>query len=124
MIKKFLTNNGDYFYFAFRVIIGILFILHGWMKVSAIMVGKMELISLMGLAGVIETVGGLFIVIGLLTQWTALIAAIQMAFAYFMAHASNGLSPLANKGEPAVLFFAAFLVLAAFGARKWALDKR
>jgi len=124
MVKKFLNKNSDYFYFAFRVIVGLVFILHGWMKVSAIMGGKIELMSLMGLAAVIETVGGVFIVIGLLVQWVALIAAIEMIVAYFMSHASQAWSPLVNKGEPAVLFFAAFLVLAAFGARKWACDKR
>ncbi|HVY01607.1 MAG TPA: DoxX family protein [Candidatus Nanoarchaeia archaeon] len=117
-MKKFFDKNGDYFYFAFRVIVGVLFILHGWMKLGMF---KADPISLMALAFLIEVIGGLFIVVGAFVRCTAVIAGIEMIFAYFMAHAGTALSPLANKGEPAVLFFAAFLVLAAFGARKWAL---
>lgn len=122
MVSKILKKNGDKLYFVFRVLVGLLFFLHGWMKVSAIAGGQMEFMSLMGLAAVIETVGGIFIVVGFLTRPVAAIAGIQMVFAYFMAHASGGLSPLTNKGEPAVLFFVAFLVLAAHGAGRWGLD--
>ncbi|MEK6889795.1 MAG: DoxX family protein [Nanoarchaeota archaeon] len=122
MVSKLLKKNGDKFYFVFRILVGLLFFLHGWMKVTAITGGQMEFMSLMGLAAVIETVGGIFIVVGFLTRPVAAIAGIQMVFAYFMAHASGGLSPLANKGEPAVLFFVAFLVLAAHGAGRWGLD--
>jgi|SRR3989338_3663053 len=124
MLRRFAEKNGDYLYFAFRVVIGLVFFLHGWMKVSAIMGGKMQLISLMGLAAVIETVGGLFLIIGFLVRPVALISAIEMVFAWFMAHAPQGWNPLANKGEPALLFFAAFLALVALGARKWAIDRR
>jgi len=123
-MKSFFEKNGDYFYFAFRVIAGLLFFLHGWMKVSAIIGGNMPAFGLMGLAALIETLGGIFIIIGLFTRYTAIISAIEMIFAYFMAHAPNGWNPLANNGEPAALFFAVFLVLMAFGARKWAFDRR
>jgi putative oxidoreductase len=41
---------------------------------------------LMGLAGVIEFVGGLLIIVGWLTGYVAFIASGQMAAAYFMAH--------------------------------------
>lgn len=123
MEKHFFEKNADYFYFVFRVIVGIVFLLHGWMKVSAIMAGSMDAMTLMGLAALIEVVGGIFIILGLFTRWTALVAAVEMVVAYFMVHAAGGLSPLANQGEPAVLFFAAFLVLIAFGARTWAIDR-
>jgi putative oxidoreductase len=122
-MRKFLENNQNGFYFAFRVIVGLMFLLHGWMKLSSIMAGTMPAMSLMGLAALIEVVGGIFIIIGFLTRWTAVIAGIEMIVAFFMAHASKGLNPLANGGEAAVLFLAAFLVLAAFGARKWSVDK-
>ena len=121
-MKNILAKYSDYGYVAFRVIVGLVFLLHGVMKVQGIMAGKMAFMSLMGLAAVIETLGGAMLIVGLLVQYVALISAVEMIVAYFMAHASSGLSPLANKGEPAVLFFAAFLVLATFGARKWALD--
>jgi len=121
-MKRFLDRNADYFYFAFRVIIGLVFLLHGIMKLPGMFAGTTPVMSLIFLAGIIETVGGAFLILGLFTRSVACISAIEMVFAYFMAHASRGWSPLANNGEPAVLFFAAFLVLAAFGAGRWALD--
>ena|SRR3989344_5883075 len=122
MIKEFLEKNSDYLYFVFRVLIGVLFLLHGIQKVTGIYDGKITLVSLIGLAAIIETIGGLFIIIGLLTRYTAIITAATMLVAYFKVHASGGLNPLVNKGEAALLYFAAFLVIIAFGSRKWSLD--
>jgi putative oxidoreductase len=122
MFKKFLERNQDYFFFVFRVVVGLMFLLHGWMKVPGIMDGTFGLGSLMFYAGIIEVIGGLFIIVGLFTRTVSTIAAVEMVFAYFMAHAGSGLSPLANKGEPAVLLFASFLILMSHGARKWSVD--
>ena len=123
MKSNFFENNADYFYVAFRVIIGIIFLLHGIMKISSISSGNLELMSLMGLAMIIETLGGIFLIIGLFTRTVAGISALEMLYAYGMVHVkSGGLNPLGNNGEPAALFFAAFLVLLAFGARKCAID--
>ncbi len=122
MTKQYIENKKEYFYFVFRIIIGFLFLLHGMSKVQGIYSGNMSLWGLMTLAAAIETIGGLFLIIGLLTRYVAAISAIEMVFAYFMAHASKGLNPLVNKGETAILFFAAFLVIMTFGAKKWAID--
>ena len=124
MVNNFFNKNSDYFYFVFRVLVGLVFLLHGVMKVQMMMGGSLTVMSLIGLAMVIEIVGGAFIILGLFTRYTAIISAIEMIFAYFMVHASGGLSPITNNGEPAVLFFASFLVLMAFGARKWGIDKK
>lgn len=121
-MNKFLENNSEYFYLVFRVIVGVLFFMHGLMKVSAIT--SFSFSSLMFYAGLIELVGGAFVVIGLFVRPVALIAGIEMIGAFFMAHAPSGLNPLANKGEPAVLFFAAFLVLLAYGAGKISVDNK
>ena len=123
-MNKFLDSKRDHFYLLFRVIIGLLFLMHGWMKVSGIISGSLEVMSLMGLAALIEVVGGLFVIVGFQTRFTAVVAGIEMLVAFFMVHATQGLNPLANNGEPAVLFFAAFLVLVAFGARRWSVDKK
>jgi putative oxidoreductase len=112
-------------YFVFRVLVGLMFMQHGSQKLFGWLgsQGSVELFSLMGLAGVIEFFGGLLIVLGLFTRAAAGIAAIEMVVAYFRAHASNGLIPIQNRGELVVLFFAAFLVLAAYGSGKWGLGK-
>ena len=75
-------------------------------------------------AGILEIVGGILLILGLFTRPAAFILSGQMATAYFMAHASSGnvLFPLANHGESAVLFCFVFLYLAVAGGGAWALD--
>lgn len=122
MIKKFLDKKSDYFYFVFRVVIGLLFLLHGIQKTPNVMNGSVSLFSLIGIAAVIEVIGGVMIIVGLLTRYVALVAAVEMLVAYFKVHFPGGINPLVNKGEAALLFFAAFLVIMAFGPKKFALD--
>ena len=117
-MKDFLESKQDYFYFAFRVIAGVLFLLHGIAKIQM----GVDIISLMGLAMIIEVVGGAFLIIGLFVRPVAVIAGVEMLVAYFMVHAGNGWNPLVNKGEAALLFFAGFLILAAHGSRILAVD--
>lgn len=73
-------------------------------------------------AGVIELVGGLLLVFGLLTSYAAFIASGEMAVAYFMSHAPNGMWPIVNNGERAVLFCFLFLYMAAVGSGPFSLD--
>ena len=120
-------------YFAFRLLIGIFFLSHGAQKLFGVFGGvdgnggAVNLFSMFGLAGLIEFIGGLFIFLGLFTSIVSLVAALEMLTAYFMVHVpSGGILPLMQQanGEPAILFFAAFLVLIAFGAGKWSLEKK
>jgi len=122
MLSKFLHEKQDYFFFVFRVIVGLLFFLHGWMKVPSIINGTFGLENLMFYAGIIETIGRIMIILGLFTKAVAFIAAIEMLGALFIAHFPSGLNPLTNGGEPAVLFFTSFLVLMTQGAGKWSID--
>ncbi len=123
-MNKFFDKNKDSFYVLFRVIVGLGFLLHGISKIPGIMEGKTVILSLMFLAAVIETIGGIFLIIGLFTRTTATISALEMLYAFIFIHIkSKGINPLANGGEAAMLYFAAFLVLASFGARKWCIDK-
>jgi len=115
---KCVQKYGDYLYVVFRAIVGLLFFLHGWSKFAG---GYAQ--GLMLAAGIIEVVAGIGIFFGLFTRGLASISAIEMAVAFFMAHVPNGWNPLANGGEPAVLFFAAFLVLSVYGNKKWSLEK-
>ncbi|WP_238524652.1 DoxX family protein [Methylotenera versatilis] len=78
--------------------------------------------SLMGLAGVLELVGGTLVMIGLFTRPAAFILSGQMAVAYFMAHAPGGFLPILNQGELAVMFSFVFLYFSAAGAGAFSLD--
>ena len=113
---------------ALRVISGYLFIAHGTAKLfgtpHVAMFDGLQLFSLMGLAGVLEVVGGALLILGLFTRPAAFVLAGFMAVAYFMAHASQGnaLLPILNGGELAVLYSFLFLFLAAAGGGAFALD--
>ena len=128
MLAKFTKKHGDYFYFAFRVLVGLLFLSHGAQKLFGAFGGvgpdggSVQLFTLFGLAGIIEFFGGLFIAVGLLTRYSALFGAFDMIAAWFMVHAPQGWIPILNGGELAVLYFASFLVILVYGARKWGLD--
>lgn len=124
MIGKYLEGKEAYFYFAFRVLIGFLFFQHGAQKLFGLFGGKsVALFSLIGLAGVIEFFGGIAIALGLFTRLIALFTGIEMVFAYFMVHVSNGVMPIVNKGELALLYLSGFLVLIAYGAKKWSIER-
>jgi putative oxidoreductase len=109
-----------------RIVVAFLFVAHGAQKLigfpSAEPRAGLPLLSLLGLAGLIEMVGGTLMVLGLLTRPVAFVLAGEMATAYFMSHAPGGFWPLANRGEPAVLFCFTWLYFAAAGAGPWSLD--
>jgi putative oxidoreductase len=111
-----------------RIVAGYLFMMHGVAKLFHVphvaMYDGVRLMSLIGLAGVLELVGGALLVVGLFTRVTAFVLSGEMAVAYFMAHASKGdpLMPMLNQGEAAVLFCFVFLFLAAGGAGAWSID--
>ncbi len=110
---------------ALRIIAGFLFIPHGaqklfgWFRDSPT---TLELISIMGLAGVIEFFGGLLILIGLFTRPVAFIAAGEMAVAYWWRHFPQSFWPIENRGELAALYCFIFLLIFAFGPGKFSLD--
>jgi putative oxidoreductase len=117
-----LGRHADRVYAIFRIVVGFLFMCHGMQKLFGALGGqKVEMASLMGLAGAIEFFGGLLVMIGLFASWAAFISSGTMAAAYFMAHANQGFWPIQNHGEPAVLYCFAFLYIAARGAGPWSV---
>ena len=112
-----------------RIVSGLLFLEHGTQKLFSFptrMGGgpAPDLLSLPGIAGSLELVGGTLIILGLFTRPTAFVLSGQMAFAYFLAHAPKSPFPALNGGDAAILFCFVFLYLAAAGAGPWSLDAR
>lgn len=109
-----------------RIMVGFTFSLHGWQKAFGAFGGlgghTPPLTSMLGAAGVIETIGGALIILGLLTRPVAFILAGEMAIGYFRTHAPRGLWPLTNGGELAVFYCFFFLWLSAAGPGPWSLD--
>ena len=107
-----------------RIIAGLLYLSHGTSKLLAFPSTGFTppLMSLLGLAGTIEIVGGVLIVIGLFTRPAAFIVSGELAFAYFMGHAPHGFFPILNHGEPAILLCFIFLYIVFAGPGPWSLD--
>jgi len=107
-----------------RIVTALLFIAHATGKLFGFpdLGFRPELFSLFGIAGMIEIVGSVLLILGLFTRPVAFILSGEMAVAYFMAHAPNGFFPVLNQGESAVLFCFIFLFLVFAGAGAWSLD--
>lgn len=109
-----------------RIIIGFLYLQHGTAKLLGTphiaMFDGVQLGSLIGLAGILELVGGSLILLGLLTRPVAFILSGEMAVAYFMAHAPHGFLPILNQGELAVVYCFVFLYLSVAGGGAFSLD--
>jgi len=113
---------------ALRVVAGYLFLAHGTTKLFQLpyieMFANVPLMSLAGVAGVLEVAGGLALILGLFTRPVAFTLSGLMAFAYFIGHAPQGnvLLPILNGGELAALYSFLFLFISAAGGGAFALD--
>ena len=119
-----LTALSPYFLAVLRVVTALLFIAHATGKLFGFpdLGFRPPLLSLFGIAGVIEIVGGILLVLGLFTRAAAFILAGEMAVAYFMVHAPQNVFPILNQGESAILFCFVFFYLVFAGAGAWSLD--
>jgi putative oxidoreductase len=126
MFEKYLAPWSSQILSLLRIEAGLLFLSHGTAKYFALPhvadFDNLQPMSVLGVAGVFELVGGVLITIGLFTRPVAFILSGMMAVAYFLAHAPRGFFPILNGGEPAVLFCFIFLYLAAAGGGVWSVD--
>jgi putative oxidoreductase len=110
-----------------RIITALLFLQHGLAKhfgfPHVASFDNLQVFSLLGLAGAIEIVGSVLVLVGLFTRPAAFIVSGEMAVAYFMSHAPRGFFPILNGGELAVLFCFVFLFFAIAGGGAWSLDR-
>lgn len=111
-----------------RIGAGLLFMQHGAQKLLGWFGGfggeggTAPLFSLFGLAGVLELIGGLLIVIGLFTRPVAVLLVVEMLWAYFQAHLPQGVVPILNGGELALLYALVWAYLAAAGPGPASVD--
>jgi putative oxidoreductase len=109
-----------------RIVTGLTFMAHGVIKLfgfpEGAQPGQQEIATLLGIGGILETVGGLLIILGLFTRPTAFVLSGMMAVAYWMFHAPSGLYPAVNGGDAAILFCFIFLYLVTSGPGAWSLD--
>lgn len=123
-MERVLGRFSPYIYALLRVVAGFLFFQHGIQKLFGYpgTTPAVDPMTQAGLAGVIETVGGVLIAIGLFTSPVAFIASGEMAWAYFQVHAPRNYWPMMNGGELAALYCFLFLYFAAIGSGKLSVD--
>lgn len=122
-MPKAWVKLAPYFYVLLRIAAGLAFAQHGAQKLFGVLGGRaMPLMSQMGLAGIIEFVGGILIAMGLFTGPVAFVASGEMAWAFFQNHFPRGVWTIQNGGEPAVLYCFIFLYLSAVGSGKLSVD--
>jgi putative oxidoreductase len=110
-----------------RIISALLFLEHGLVKVlgfpAGAAPGQQALLSFFGIAGLIEAIGGVLLLIGLFTRPVAFLLAGEMAIGYFMVHAPTSFFPAINGGDAAILFCFVFLYFSAAGPGTWSVDE-
>jgi putative oxidoreductase len=110
-------------YSMLRIMTALLFMEHGTQKLFDFPPGPNHpaAFTLIWLAAVLELVGGLLLLVGLVTRPVAFILSGEMAVAYFMAHAPRSFFPAINGGDAAILYCFVFLYIAAAGPGPWSL---
>lgn len=126
---KWLEKYADYAYALLRIVAGFLLAFHGSQKILGFLSEfRPPVGSQLWIGGIIELVGGLLIMLGLLTRGAAFICSGMMAVAYIQYHWKFQLGaqifPAINKGELAIMFCLAFLYIACRGGVKWSIDKK
>ena len=119
---RFLRRFEPQAYAMLRIVAGLLFMFHGLQKFGLLGGQMVPLASMFGAAAVIETVGGLLIMIGLATSPVAFLCSGEMAYAYFTAHQPRGTWPIQNGGELSALYAFIFLFIATRGGGMLSVD--
>jgi putative oxidoreductase len=121
-----LSNWAPYLLSVLRIVAALLFFEHGTQKLFGYPPGPpftgFPNFSMLGIAGMMEVVGGVLLLLGLFTRITAFIVCGEMAVAYFRAHLPRGTFPINNMGEITVALCFIFLYLVAAGPGPWSLD--
>ena len=103
-----LSSVAQYLLSLLRLAAAFIYVAHGTQKLFGVpghaFHAPVFTATMMGAAGVIETIGGTLMLLGLFTRPVAFVLSGQMAVAYFTQHAPRGFWPILNGGELAVLF--------------------
>ena len=110
----------------FRIMVGLVFLQFGLAKLTGFPMAAPPAAAFPGqivFSGIMETVGGVLLVLGLFTRPAAFILAGYMAVAVFWIHVPRDILPARNGGNLAVLFCFCFLYLMTAGAGPLSIDR-
>jgi putative oxidoreductase len=124
-MTRFLKPYSGTVYSLMRIVFAFMYLSHGLKWLFGSFGGRpVPLTPLLTTAGVIETIGGSFMLIGLLTPWFAFLASGEMAVAYYIAHIPRGsIFPIQNGGEITVALCFGFLYIATRGSGPISVDR-
>lgn len=136
LVNCITNSTAGFSTLALRLPVGIIFMAHGGQKLFGwfggyglegtgqwmASIGIEPGVLMAFLAGSAELVGGLFILLGLLTRPAAVLLAFTMIIAIASVHISNGLFMANNGYEFALALLAASVSLALSGSGKVAID--
>ena len=116
-----------------RIVTGFLFAAHGWQKFNEFTIaGTQAAFAQMGVpaatvaapaVATLELVGGIALILGVLTRVFAVLLAATMLGALFLVHASAGIFAATGGYELVLILAAAALALALVGAGRVSVDK-
>jgi putative oxidoreductase len=122
-MPSFMRSFEPQAYALLRIVAGLLFLWHGTQKLFGFPLAPPPVPPfVIYIAGPIEFVGGLLVMIGLAAGWAAFLCSGLMAFAYWMVHGTKALFPIENSGELAALYCFVFLYIASRGSGIWSVD--
>lgn len=119
--KNNMAKKGSWAITILRIVLGIVFTYHGALKlfVTGGLPGTAKYFASLGIpssnifaviVAYVEFLGGILLVIGLLTRWASVFILIDMLAAFFIAHWPKGFS-IANGGYEFVLVLIAGLIV-------------
>ena len=117
-----------YFQSILRIVAAVIFILAGTIKLFAFPMGMppdgstANLLTQVGIGGILEVFGGALMLVGLFTRPVAFILAGEMAVAYWQFHAPQSIYPVINNGVSAVIYCFVWLYFSAAGPGAWSID--
>ncbi len=125
LMATFMSRYSPQTYALLRIVSGFLFLWHGSQKLLGFPIGVPEAPAwILYIAGPIELIGGILLMIGLKTRPVAFLCSGLMAAGYWMSHGQNAVLPIENQGELAALYCFVFLFISAQGAGIWSIGGR
>jgi putative oxidoreductase len=122
---EYLDRYSPYALAVLRIVTALIFMEHGTQKLFGFPASESAqppLLSLRGIGGILEGIGGILILLGLFTRPVAFLLAGEMAVAYWMFHAPRSFFPVLNGGDAAILYCFVFLLLVFTGPGAWSVD--
>lgn len=128
---NFIDRSPDIALLVLRVWLGLaMFWLHGWGKLINLINGTSRFSDPLGIGQIpslilvifAEVVCALLLVAGVYTRFCALVLAITMSVAFFIAHGAKLSGP--GNGELAFIFLAGFVTLVVAGGGRFGFDQK